>query len=329
MARGDSADFDVPFEKSLFSPKNLATVLQIRRIIKHRGYDAVILNTALAAFLARAALPRKNRPRVVNIVHGYLFGKGVNPIRSAFFLLCEWLVRGRTDAIIVMNREDRELARRHRLTRGDVYLIPGMGATLRECVTPPEVLRKQLFPNGAFVLTFVGELSKRKNQSLLIDALKIIKQTIKNACLCLVGDGKERKKLERQAERLGLSESVRFLGYRSDACDLIRAADLYVSAARIEGLPFNVIEALGAEKTVICSRIKGHSDLISNGTDGFLFTVGNAYELAEAVVRIHRGELSLNPEKIRNKYFSYELSAVSPIVYSAIKSALNPKTQQY
>ena len=324
LARGTGSDFDIPFEKRLFSLKNVVCLRRIRQIIKRESYTAIILNTSLAAFYIRFALRGRSRPRVVNIVHGYLFGKGVNPLKSSLLLLCERLARRRTDAIIVMNREDLAIAKKHRLTDGEIYFIRGMGVSLGETATLARRLKNRLFPKGAFVLAFAGELSKRKNQSTLIDALNIIKREIPTALLCLIGEGGERDFLTKKAERLGLSDSVLFLGYRRDVPDLVRLCDVYVSASRTEGLPFNIVEALGVGKTVVASRIKGHADIIEDGKDGFLFTAGRAASLAERVIMIQRGELALDRREIRKKYLRYEKNSVFPETYSIIKTAIKP-----
>ena len=85
-----------------------------------------------------------------------------------------------------------------------------------------------------------------------------------------------------------------FLGSRVDACDLMRASDLYVSASMIEGMPFNIIEAMGCGKTILASRVKGHTDLIDEGVTGFMFKYNNSAEFVQKVVAIHDGELKVN-----------------------------------
>ena len=322
MARGVGADIDVPFEKRMFSLKNLRCIGLIKRAIKHGKYDAILVNTTLAAFFVRASLPKRQRPKTVNFVHGYLFGeRDVSP-KAMLFLLAEVFLRQKTDAIIVMNGEDLRIAKKHRLTKGKIFLVRGMGVSLRGVITPPEALRAELFPKNAYILTFVGELSKRKNQGLLIDALNIIKMDVPTSILCLVGDGKERKRLASRARALGISDRVFFTGHRQDACDLIRASDVYVSASKSEGLPFNLVEALGIGKTVIASRIKGHRDLIDDGIDGFLYDPGCAEQLAAMVIDEYRGKLSTSPKKIEEKFLKYEKSSVLPETLSVIREAI-------
>ena len=70
LARGEEADFDIPFEKSIMSPKNLVCIRKIRRILSENRFDCVILNTSLAAFCVRAAARGKDRPKIINTVHG-------------------------------------------------------------------------------------------------------------------------------------------------------------------------------------------------------------------------------------------------------------------
>ncbi len=310
MARGEGADIDIPFEKKLFSRKNREARRLIGQALREGSYDAVILNTSLAAFHIRLAMKKKNRPRVLNIVHGYLFSKHTNPLKSKLFLLAERLTRGKCDEIIVMNREDLEIAERYRLA-GKVSLSYGMGASVREIITPPDNIRREYFPEGSYVMCFVGELSARKNQEFLLYALRRIKAEIPKAVLCLVGDGAEREHLVQLAERLGVAESVVLVGNRRDACDFMRASDLYVSASSIEGMPFNIIEALGTSSAVLASRIKGHEDIITDGVDGYLYEFGNIEDFVNKALQIYR-EGAPNSALLEKKYAKYSKDTVFP-----------------
>ena len=120
-----------------------------------------------------------------------------------------------------------------------------------------------------------------------------------------------------------MSHDVIFTGARRDACDFVRASDLYVSASMIEGLPFNVIEAMGAGKIVLASSVKGHVDIIEDGVDGFLYRWGDTEGFVSRVADIYEGKLSLEKEKILEKYLKYEKSSVFPETLSIISEAIN------
>jgi len=322
MARGDGADYNVPFEKKFFSAANGACRAEIKKIIEREKFDVIILNTSLAAFHIRFALPKKDRPRVINIVHGYLFSENTGFIKRTLLLMVEKLVASRTDAIIVMNEDDRKIAEKNKLCLGKVYNSHGMGASVREIKSQPAALRRELLCQDRFVMAFVGELSGRKNQAFLIKALNDVKEKIPNAVLWLVGDGTEREKLEGLAGEIDLSSSVFFLGQREDACDLMRACDLYVSASMIEGMPFNIIEAMGCGKTVLASRVKGHTDLIEEGVTGFMFKYGNTREFVEKVVGIYEGRLKVDSGDVLDRYAMYANERVFDETYKVIKETI-------
>lgn len=323
MARGDGADYNVPFDKKLISSSNKACRAEIKRIIEREGFDIIILNTSLAAFHIRLCLPKENRPRVVNIVHGYLFSKHTGFLKRKLLLRAEKMVAKRTDAIIVMNEDDRVIAEKNKLCLGKVYVSRGMGASVKPEITPCDSIRQELMCKDKYVLAFVGELSARKNQAFLINAMNAIKDKIPNAVLWLVGDGKEKDKLMTLAERVDLTSSVFFLGQRRDACDVMRACDLYVSASSIEGMPFNIIEAMGCGKCVLASDIKGHTDLIEDGKTGFLFDFGNTRRFVEKVSAIHDGSLSVDTEAVLERYGDFANDNVFRETYNIIRESFD------
>lgn len=322
MASGDGADFDIAFEKKMLSFRNIKCRSAIKKILKREKFDVLILNTTLAAFNIRFVLPRKNRPRVINIVHGYMFGKNAVGLKDKIFLFCEKILRNKTDAIIVMNSEDKEITKKHKLCIGDVRFVWGMGATVYPESLPPEQVYKHMHSEGKYVITFVGELYKAKNQRMLICALPEIKMTIPNAVLWLIGEGVAHAELSALAESLSVSDSVFFTGRRGNPCDFIRASHLYVSASLKEGLPFNIIEALGCGKTVIATDVKGHRDIIEDGVSGFLFAPHDISGFVDKVKRVYSGELSVSPEKLSERYSLYSKENVFDKTYSTIKELM-------
>lgn len=323
MANGEGADYNIPFEKKLLSSINTACRRDIAKIMRREQFDAIILNTSLAAFHVRLAIPKNiKKPKVINIVHGYLFSETVNKLKRFMFIMCERILAKRTDTIIVMNTEDMQASLRHKLCLGKTYMTRGMGADVRPPMTPTEKLRSDFRLESRYTLVFVGELSERKNQEFLIHAHAKLKKKIPGIALVLVGEGAYREYYESVIDELDLADSVILMGYRSDACDVMRMADLYVSASSIEGMPFNIIEALGCKKTVLASKVKGHTDLIEDGKSGFFFNFGNEDEYVDKVCLIHSGVMKLDEGDIHARYENYSKESVFGETYSVIKEAL-------
>ena len=324
MARGDGANIDMPFEKKMLSPGNLISSLRIRRIIKREKFDTVILNTTLAAFVVRFCMPKRKRPRVINFVHGYMFPKMPKTLRDKIFLLCERALKKKTDYIMVMNSEDYGIAVNYALALNGVKMTRGMGAKVSASdYLPVELRRERKKDTKRFVICFIGELCKNKNQRMLICAMPKIKIRVPSAVLWLVGDGGSKENLRALAEELSITDSVRFWGHKSNPCDFIRAADLYISPSKKEGLPFNVIEALGCGKTVIASDIKGHRDIIEDGKNGFLFKTGNTARLAELVADVFDGKISINPADAVARYERFSFDSVFKETYEIMKELID------
>ena len=322
LATGVGADIDLRLEKKMFSLSNIVRLPRLALIIRRERPDLVILNTALASVAVRMVLPLISRPRVVNISHGYLFSEKSGGLRSFFLLLCERLLASRTDALLVMNREDLRLAVRYKLYSKRVYFINGMGVKLSEPCTCRDDARRELMLEEKFVLTYVGELSERKNQEFLVRALPMLIHKMPNAVLMLVGDGGEKNNLARLAESLGVSHAVRLLGYRTDVMRLLSATDLYVSASLSEGLPFNIIEALSQGLTVLISNIKGHNDIVDDGVDGFLFKTNNTHDFVNKTCQIYNKIIKINPGKSIKKSVQFSFSKAYPKTLSIIRKEI-------
>lgn len=323
MASGDGVDYDIPFEKKMLSSQNAKCRKEIRKILSEENFDLIILNTSLAAFHIRLAAKKKDRPRIVNIAHGYLFpefASGIKgKIKRLMLLFAEKLLSGKTDAILTMNNEDLRIATTESLTRGPIIHTYGMGIPSPSFTRNEGDIRRELSAEDSFVLAFAGELSGRKNQAFLISALPEIIKRVPNACLWLLGDGNERNALSEQAAALGVSERVLFLGRRENPLDYMRDCDVYVSASRGEGLPFNIVEALGCGKTVIATRVKGHTDILDDGR-GILFEEGSILEFVNAVSDVAKGRRT-PPEKAEEGFRLFSEDEVFENTYNAIKEA--------
>ncbi len=307
---GDGIDFPISFAKSFFSLGNLREILHIRKILKQECFDRVIVHTTLAAFLIRAAMiGMKNRPYVVNVVHGYLFSAKVTGKSEKVLLLCEKLVKKQTDEIVVMNREDLEIATAHRLCLGKISFVNGMGVKLGANAAFDQTLRNSIAPNEELLCTFVGELSKRKNQGFLIRAVSRLRREGLPIHLLLLGEGKERAAFEQEIEAYHAADFVTLAGNREPVTPYLAVTDVYVSAALSEGLPFNVMEAMDAGLPIVATDVKGQNDLLE-GTDATLYTVGDEDAFCAAIERLARGARYGATSVCYNNLKQYALDAV-------------------
>ncbi|MDO5852290.1 MAG: glycosyltransferase, partial [Methanobacteriaceae archaeon] len=113
--------------------------------------------------------------------------------------------------------------------------------------------RVELGLKDEFVLGHVGRLSYQKNHKFLIEIFSEVHKKNKNTVLLLIGVGEKENEIKEQIHILGLDDSVRFLGNRSDVNQLYQVMDVFVMPSFFEGIPVTGIEAQFAELPCIFS----------------------------------------------------------------------------
>lgn len=101
-------------------------------------------------------------------------------------------------------------------------------------------------PEGTLVIGHVGRFMPQKNHAFILDVFAEVLRLRPDAVLLLIGDGELRAVREQQAADLGISDSVKFLGVRSDVPDLMQAMDVFLMPSLYEGLPLVLVEAQAA-----------------------------------------------------------------------------------
>ena len=287
---GVERSIDLPMEKNMLSPKNLLSAFRAAKLLKRERFDLICTHTSLAAFIVRLAvrLAGKGETKVVNVVHGYLFDDASGPIRRLLLLSAERFLSGVTDRVAVMNQCDLEIAQKYRLGK-EIVQIPGVGVDFSRFTTGDrESFREELgMKKDDLLLLFPGEFSGRKNQAFLIGALSDLSE---NVYLALPGQGQLMEACRELASQKGLEARVFFPGHCSDLGDWYAAADICVSASRYEGLPFNVMEGMYAGKPIVASRVKGHTDLVTDGVGGFLYGWNDREEFCDCIRTLSKDE---------------------------------------
>ncbi len=135
---------------------------------------------------------------------------------------------------------------------------------------------------------FVGRLEPVKGVLVLLEAIARLKQRHPDMQLTVVGDGSSRGAIEAEAQRLGLTGMVEFVGYKTqgEVADLLARTDMLVLPSFAEGVPVVLMEAMASGKPVIASRVAGVQELVVDGVAGFTVPPGDRISLAERIERL-------------------------------------------
>lgn len=323
---GADAAAALPLAKRMTAPENFQAARQLRHMMEARRYDLVITHTSLAAFFTRWAAKGmgKNRPRIINVAHGYLFDDRTPAVKRLILTTAERITAPETDLLLTMNDWDTRWATAHKAGQR-IMEIPGMGVELRRFDAASDArqrLRQQLgLSESDVALIYPAEFSGRKNQAMLLRAMPRLPEQVR---LLLPGRGALLEECRALARELGVEDRVVFPEFVHNIPDWLAASDIAVSASRSEGLPFNVMEAMACGLPVVASAVKGHTDLVVEGENGYLFPYDNEETFRQAVTA-----LAASPALCREmgcagraRMEQYELATVLPQVMAAYLSAV-------
>ena len=152
-----------------------------------------------------------------------------------------------------------------------------------------EVRRELKISKEQFIVGHIGRFCHQKNHSLVIEIFAEIKKLKPEAILLLIGDGELRSNLEKKAEKMGLRNTIKFLGVRSDINRLLQAFNVMIFPSLHEGLPVTLVEAQAAGIPCVIS------DVITNEVDmgaGLIFyeNIKTSPSIwAEKALKSHKG----------------------------------------
>jgi glycosyltransferase involved in cell wall biosynthesis len=230
---------------------------------------------------------------IVHTFHGHVLRGYFGPVRTRFFLALERWLAAHTTALIAVGPQVRDDLVALGVAPPERFVVVRLGIELEERVRPgddgrAETRRYLGVPADRFVVGWVGRMTAVKRTDDVLEAFRLLRERGVDACLCLVGDGPDRERLERRASELGVIRDTLFLGYQEDVAPYYAAFDALALPSANEGTPVSVIEALAAETPVVATRVGGVPDVVREGEEGFLVDAGDTDELADRLMRLSR-----------------------------------------
>lgn len=305
---------------------NIKAYKQLKHLMQTEMFAGVHCHTPMAGALARLAANATHTAPVLYTAHGFHFYKGCPLKNRLIYQTAETFLARYTDAQITINQEDYAAAQKFPL-RGKAYYVPGIGVDVKK-ISSVQVDRAKKraelgIPQDALVFISVGELNENKNHSTVIRALA--KADIANSYYLICGEGKLKQQHFELAQKLGISEKVKLLGFRTDVSEILRACDCFVFPSFREGLSVSLMEAMATGLPCIASRIRGNVDLLENSR--YLFEPADESALCQLLKDAANGvqteqECAQNREMLKR----YDIKNVSKQMQGIYSAAIEGTT---
>jgi glycosyltransferase involved in cell wall biosynthesis len=260
----------------------LAQLLALYRLLCRQRYDCIhahwLIPQGLMVLVVRFLL-KSTPPLIVTSHGGDLYGlKGYFPKRLKRY------VAQQSTVVTVVSLAMMEVLQELGVDKDRVRILP-MGVDLRNRFKPPARRRE------TGVILFVGRLVEKKGLLYLIEALPSILKKYPDIILRVVGDGQEKKKIERRLIELGLGGNVEFLGAvpNDDLPDFYGSSDVIVFPSVIardgdrEGFGLVLVEALGCECAAVVTDLPAMRNIVRNDISALVVPQKDTIALAEKV----------------------------------------------
>jgi glycosyltransferase involved in cell wall biosynthesis len=286
------ADLDPRIElQSAPSPSRGERWQALRAFVKQRRPDVVMafLSYATALTAARAA---QTGARVIfnqqTPMTAFLDDADYqwrNGWRRAVFTATSRLTYAAADLVIVTSHGVADdLTRNFGVRPGGIAVVPNP-VDLDEVRAKAREDGSIERPDGSAVIVAAGRLAEAKNYPLLIDAMRVLKQSVR-ARLFILGEGGLEAALRSRIADRQVEDVVTLLGFQRNPWKFIAQADVFALSSHYEGFGNVLIEAMALAVPVVATTSAGTRDIVTHGVDGLLVDPHTPETMAAALRQV-------------------------------------------
>jgi len=150
----------------------------------------------------------------------------------------------------------------------------------------PETRQSLGIPEGAFVVGNIGALVGHKDHRNLLEACRIVRQSMPSLWAVIVGEGPLRQDIAAAAESLGMSDRLVMTGFRWDVPELIRAFDVFALSSSEEGMCSTLLEVAASGCPIVATDAGGVREAVLPAETGIVVPVRDPRALADGVLKL-------------------------------------------
>jgi L-malate glycosyltransferase len=312
-----------------YAPYELALASKMVSVVKSEKLDLLHVHYAIphasAAYMAKQILKTEGiYIPVVTTLHGTditLVGKDPSYEPVVTFSI------NQSDGVTSVSEDlKKETYQFFKITR-DIEVIPNFIDLEKFKKQKKDHFKKAICPNGESLIVHTSNFRKVKRIKDVVDIFYNIQKEIP-AKLLMIGDGPERSKAEKQAQELGITHDVRFLGKQEAVEEVLSVADLFLMPSEKESFGLAALEAMACEVPVISSNTGGLPELNVQGVTGFLSNVGDVEDMTrKALFILDKNNLPKFKENALKRAKEFDISNILPLYENYYERILEKAAQ--
>ena len=267
---------------------DLRALLGLTRLLRRLRPTIVHTHSSKAGILGRWAARLAGVSIIIHSIHGFGFTPGQQPLLQRLLIGLERATGRFTTRLIAVSDANRRLGMRLGLFPAERCTVIRSGIDLtrfRQTRLDVEEKKRELGAGpGRPVVGMIAPLKPQKAPLDFVRVAALVHKVRPEAQFLLIGDGELRSEVEAAAQRQGLGDSFRLLGWRRDIAEILRCLDVFVLTSRWEGLPRVYLEALASGVPVVGTNVDGAAEVVHEGVNGYLVEPGDVGRMAKEVL---------------------------------------------
>jgi len=277
---------------------DLRAIMKLSKLFREKNIDIIHTHGYKSDILGLMAA-KMTGIKAVSTPHGF---ENVKDLKLRTFIWLGCLSFKYFDRVAPLSEELKSEIQRFKVKENKIHLIRN-GVDLAEVEAERTKKLHPIYTDPhEKKIGYVGQMIDRKNVGDLIKTFDLLYKTHKNIRLILVGEGRKRLELEKNAKLLPSSSQIEFLGFRDDRLRLIKELDLFCMTSSLEGIPRSMMEAMAMGISVAAYNIPGVDKLIIHEKTGLMANFGQMEDLKGCWERLlfdeeFSAKISLNGRK--------------------------------
>ncbi len=273
MPPGVVAEYRLPFQ-SLNPFDKIAAYRQLKEIVEKHGIEIIHAHHRTGGYFAEGIFRRTGVPYVIT-VHDIWHQAPAKALHGRIF----------RNLIAVSGFIQKGLEEEFGIARERIRVIHnGVDPERIERASEDEAasFRKKFGIGNEVLFSLVARITKSKGHYDVVEALRQLPRNLNYKCL-IVGEGKDRQRVQELVARYGLIDKVVFCGFQSDIPVVMKASDVILLPSHREPFAITILEAMFSGKPLLVSDSGGTPEAIANDREGIVFPVRNVAALAKGM----------------------------------------------
>ncbi|MGD6816608.1 glycosyltransferase [Metabacillus sp. 113a] len=261
--------------------KLIIAIKKIHELVKKNNIDLIHANSTFSGLLIYIYSFFNRGISYIYTPHGYYSFKSMNKLLKKLTMNVERKINYICNKVIHVSNSEEKEALKYGLVLQEKSVVIFNG------VEDPNFNHVKHNVNRKFTILNLARVDDQKNPFGFIEMAKFFLDKGINAQFIWAGSGELLDESRRKVEQYKLNNQIKFIGFTDNKKEVLSNADLYFSTSYYEGLPFSVIEAMSYKLPVILSDIVGHTDLLKDGENGYLFKHDNydhVFNLIQSII---------------------------------------------